>query len=293
MRGLQRAPELIIDIIIADPRDLRPKHHLAFLAEYWREAGHTVRVVEALSDDQPGDIGILHVDLTVVSDQIIDWADRYPVLVNRRLRDISKRVISRQLVSRDDDHSGAVIVKTDLNRGGKPELRRKRLWFLREPWAVLRRELARRTDWRLARTLPPDDYPILPSKQDVPAWVWQSPELVVERFAPEKIDGLFASRIWVFLGDRGYGRLELSESPTGRGTRAVERRYTSEIPEELHAFRRKHGMEFGKIDWVLTADGPVIFDANRTPSRVTVPVGEDRDVMIDLSEGILSFVRSS
>jgi hypothetical protein len=44
---------------------------------------------------------------------------------------------------------------------------------------------------------------------------------------------------------------------------------------------------------VHTADGPVIFDANRTPSRVTVPVGEDRDVMIDLSEGILSFVRSS
>jgi hypothetical protein len=33
----------------------------------------------------------------------------------------------------------------------------------------------------------------------------------------------------------------------------------------------------------------VIFDANRTPSRVTVPVGEDRDVMLRVSEGILAF----
>ncbi len=283
---------MIIDIIITNRRDLRSRHHLSFLAEYWREAGHSVRVVEAMSDDRPGDIGILHIDLTVVPDEILAWGDRYPVLVNRGLRDISKRVISQNLVSRDDDWHGAVIVKTDLNRGGKPELRRERFWFLREPWLVLRRELARRGDWRLARALPPNDYPVLPAKQDVPEWVWQRHDLVVEKFLPERVDGLFASRIWVFLGDRGYGRLELSQSPTGRGARAVERRYTYEIPEELRAFRRMHGMEFGKIDWVLTNDGPVIFDANRTPSRVTVPVGEDRAMMMDLSEGILSFVRS-
>jgi hypothetical protein len=280
---------LIIDIIIANRRDLRPKHHMAFLAEYWREAGHTVRVVEVLSDDRPGDVGILHIDLTIIPDQIVAWGDRYAVLVNRKLRDISKRAISQHLVSRDDDYSSAVIVKTNLNRGGKPELRRKRFWFLREPYAVLRREVARRGDWRVARALPPNDYPVLPSKQDVPEWVWQDPDLVVEKFLPERVDGLFASRIWVFLGDRSYGRLELSTSPTGRGTRAVERHYTFEIPEELQAFRTNHEMEFGKIDWVLTENGPVIFDANRTPSRVTVPVGVDRDVMVGLSKGILAF----
>lgn len=291
LKKADRAPDLVIDIIIANRRDLRPRHHLAFLAEYWREAGHAVRVVKALSDDRPGEIGILHIDLTVVSDEILAWGDRYPILVNRGLRDISKRAISRHLVSRDDDYLGAVIVKTNLNRGGKPELRREWFWFLREPWLVLRRELARRGDWRFARALPPNDYPVLRSKREVPEWVWQRRELIVEKFLPEQVDGLFASRIWVFLGDRGYGRLELSESPTGRGARAVDRCYTYEIPEELRAFRRKHGMEFGKIDWVLTNDGPVIFDANRTPSRVTVPVGEDRAVMMDLSAGILSFAR--
>lgn len=283
------AAELNIDIVTTDPRDFRPKHHMAFLAGYWREAGHTVRVVEAMGDDRPGDIGILHIDLTVIPSAVLAWASRYPVLLNRGFPDCSKRSISRHLVSRGDTYRGAVIIKTNLNRGGKPEMMRERHWFLRDPWGTFRRELARRGNWRFARNLPPNDYPVLPSTEDVPEWVWRSPDLVVEKFLPERIDGLYASRIWVFLGDRGYGRLELSASPTGRGADAVDRRWITEIPEELHAFRRRQGMDFGKIDWVMTEDGPVIFDANRTPSRVTVPVGEDRDVMLRVSEGILSF----
>ncbi|WP_187969855.1 hypothetical protein [Aquibium microcysteis] len=278
-----------IDVIVESARDLRPMHHMAFLMAFWREGGHAVRVVQALADEAPGDVGILHIDLTRIRQSTLDWARRYPSLVNGGLQDISKRKISHNLVTADDPYAGPVIVKTDLNRGGKPEMRRDRLWFLKQPLGLLRREFARRGLWRSVRELPPNDYPVLPAKELVPAWVWKDRSLVVEKFLPERAGDLFASRIWVFLGDQGYGRLELSESPTGRGTRAVERRHDPEVPVEVRAFRERHRMDFGKIDWAYSQDGPVVFDANRTPSRVSIPVGEDRDVMQRLSTGIASF----
>jgi hypothetical protein len=275
-----------IDLIISNRRDLRPFHHAGFLTKYWEQQGHRVRVVQAYSSVDPAEIGFLHVDLTRLDHELLEWAKRYRLLVNGRPRDISKRAISANLVAQQDGYQGPVIVKTDLNRGGKPELRRGKAWFLRQPLTSLRREVARRLDWRLARALPPNDYPVLERKELVPDWVWRDPSLVVEKFLPERQGGHYVSRIWVFLGNRGYGRREVSESATGRGGRALERSYDPVIPDEVRDFRARHEMDYGKIDWAYSASGPVVFDANRTPSRVTSPAGEDLDVMMELARGI-------
>lgn len=61
---------------------------MAFLAAYWREAGHAVRVVEAMGDDRPGDVGILHVDLTVVPDEVPVGEDRDVMI------DLSKGILA-------------------------------------------------------------------------------------------------------------------------------------------------------------------------------------------------------
>ena len=46
----------------------------------------------------------------------------YPTVVNRRVTDISKRRISTNLVGPHDTYSGPVILKTDRNFGGLPQM---------------------------------------------------------------------------------------------------------------------------------------------------------------------------
>ena len=47
--------------------------------------------------------------------------DAHPRVVNRQVRDSSKRRVSRNLVRPGDGWEGPVIVKTDRNHGGLPE----------------------------------------------------------------------------------------------------------------------------------------------------------------------------
>ncbi len=280
---------MTIDIIVSSNRDLRPFHHIRFLTEIWQNSGHQVRTVQAFSDEEPADVGFLHIDLTHIDAGVVEWGHRYATLINQFPTDISKRRISTNLVSHSDKYEGPVIIKTDLNRGGKPEFYREKRRLFSDPAELIRRELARRGAWRFARTLPPNDYPVMDRKSDVPDWVWSKPEFVVEKFLPERQDGLYVSRIWVFLGDQEYGRVEMGESPTGRGARAVRKMWCDEIPDSIRAFRSSLKMDYGKIDWAMGVDGPEVFDANRTPSRVTVPVGEDLEVMKRLAGGIKCF----
>jgi glutathione synthase/RimK-type ligase-like ATP-grasp enzyme len=41
------------------------------------------------------------------------------------------------------------------------------------------------------------------------------------------------------------------------------------VPDEVHEFRRKIGMDFGKIDFVVREGRAVILDVNPTPSVST------------------------
>ena len=59
------------------------------LAKTWREDGH--EVVFAFGPRfVPGDVGILHVDLSVVPDPYLESAARYPVVLNGGISDIRK-----------------------------------------------------------------------------------------------------------------------------------------------------------------------------------------------------------
>ena len=70
-------------------------HHLA---EFWREDGHTVSYVYGLKRFVPADIVLVHVNLSVVPSDYLEFASRYPLVLNGKIRDIRKSSFSKNLV---------------------------------------------------------------------------------------------------------------------------------------------------------------------------------------------------
>ena len=91
------------------------------LVKYWREAGYRVTFQFGIKSFIPADIVFVHVDLSVVPNEYLEFAARYPIAINGEIKDIRKTVISENLVKLNDDWQGAVIVKSDLNYAGEPE----------------------------------------------------------------------------------------------------------------------------------------------------------------------------
>jgi hypothetical protein len=107
---------------------------------------------------------------------------------------------------------------------------------------------------------------VLQSIADVPAWVWSAPELLVEKFVPERTgSGLYSVRGWVFCGDRGYAYRVISEEPIVKPRTAVRISYLEAPPAALKQRRRDLNFDYGKFDYVEHEDGPILLDANKTP----------------------------
>ena len=160
------------------------------------------------------DVIVNHIDLTVVPEAYVQFMARYPVAINGRCTDISKRTVSANLVTNGDGWDGPVIVKTDRNHGGRPE---RRLGWGRIALLVSPNAWLSRGRWRTRSMLVPDDYPIFESAAKVPPDVWRNPLLVVERFLPEREDDLFVVRSMAIFGDKGVTRRRLSQIPDRQG----------------------------------------------------------------------------
>jgi hypothetical protein len=182
-------------------------------------------------------------------------------LVNGRALDISKRVVSHNLVTLSDTYAGPVIVKTNDNYYGLLSVPKRRAQVLID---VFRRVASDRT-WRFLRALPRTHYPVLPSKAEIPSWVWRRGDLVVERFLPEIEDGLYVLRCWIFLGKREYVVKFFGREPVVKAGSAVRYEYLDEVPDSLRVERERLGFDFGKFDYVQHEGRAVLLDANKTP----------------------------
>ena len=198
---------------------------------------------------QAADAAILHVDMSLIPQDYLDLAAVYPRTINGTVSDIRKRHVSRNLVGRDDPWPGPVLVKSDLNCGGKPEAR-----------------LARRAGQPLSSSVP--DYQLFDHIAAVPDAVWTDPTRVVERYLPERRGAMNVLRVWSFLGD--YERCTWYSAPETivKGHNIVEFG-PSEVPEVLRAERRRLGFDYGKFDFAIGPEGPVLYDANRTPAYLS------------------------
>ena len=230
----------------------------------WQEAGHRVVVHQGLGAPPPGDLAILHVDQTRVPAAYVKLAARYPRTLNLGAIDIGKRRVSRNLVSPDDAWSGPVIVKTDANSFGNPERRMtEALNRQRGRWP---QRLARRLAQGLRPPTAQENYPIYPDKAAVPRRVWRRPDLVVERFLPQRQGSDYVLNSAFVMGERWIVSSYTAAEPLVKitGLRALIPLF-EEVPETVRRVSRELGLDYGKIDYTVHAGEAQVLDVNPTP----------------------------
>lgn len=216
------------------------------LREMGVKLGHKIAVYRGLPATRPSaDLAIMHVDLTQVPEEYLAFGAGFPRCLNLRVADISKRQVSDALLGEGDPWDGPVIVKSNLNFGGQRE----------QQFAGTAEQ--------------PFDYRIYGSRDAVPEAELRNPDLVLEKFLPERDGDFYVTRFYLFAGEAEHcGRVHAKE-PIVKGHNALGFEFC-EVPESLRQRRRAMGFDFGKIDFVLHDGEPVLLDANKTPA--TMPV---------------------
>jgi len=219
----------------------------------WKPEGRRVFIQEPFAANAPkADCAIVHVDLTHVPPVYAEWAARFPLTVNARALDISKRRICTTLVGPNDDWNGPVVVKTDLNHRGDSE---RRLG-----------QTVPDHDW----ILPDEGYRMFDRKSDVPDRVWRDAGLVVQKLHVERHGEWYVLHQWFFLGDRDIVSTYYGTSPMLKQATMTKRPpLTFNIPDALRARRAELGFDYGKFDYVIEEGVPHLIDANTTPNNGT------------------------
>lgn len=239
-------------------RDLR-RYDIMHVASYWKAAGHDVICVFGTQVYIPADIAILHIDLSLVPQRFIDFANRYPLCLNTQAVDIRKSTISSQLLRQNDDYNGQVIVKTNENSGGVPERVNGNGWT--RAARQFRQFHLRMQDRIVIRK--PSEYRVFARLDDVPDEVFSRTDLVVERFLPERDGEFYCTRAYLFLATGQSCQMTVSRNPivsVGNSERFVE----CDIHPSVIAWRQQLGFDYGKFDYVIHEGQVVLLDANKT-----------------------------
>ena len=266
----------------------RTNYLIGHLAACWRDAGHHVTSLFGVRTFEPADVVVVHVDLSVVPPEYLEFARRYRVVVNGGIADVRKSAFSRNLLRRGDAYDGPVIVKSNLNYAGIPErlLGRSRLAMSVDH--VVSRVPAVRTR-RGLRFGTPADYRVYESVRDVPAAAFASEEIVVEKFLPERENGLYCLRLFHCLGDRWTCVVNRSADPIVRAENKVSRAEIDPHPDILE-LRKTLALDYGKIDYVVRDGRAVVFDVNKTPGHGATIQPHATERFRRLAAGLSSFL---
>lgn len=258
-----------IAVLLHETDQQRPsqRYIVHLLADYWREWGHDVRFIYGVRRAEAADLLFVHVDLSVVPEEYLEFASRYPVTINGGVYDVRKSRITTNLVTTGDGWRGPVIVKSDLNYAGLPEKIRLRS-KLETRWPLmgrlLRRTPRRITSWfEAAEFAGPEDYKIYEDMSSVPAAHARDKRLVIERFLPELEGGLYHTRVYQFLGNRWVSVRMGSQKPIVKAHTSV-RAERVEPHQYVTEWREKLDMDYGKFDYVVINGKAVLLDANKT-----------------------------
>jgi len=275
----------------------RPGHHhylIGGLAEAWEQQGLEVLWAYGLRERPEADLLIPQVNLTHLPPRYLEYIRSYPAVVNREVVDIAKRAVSTHLLRGDEEYRGPVIVKTDCNFGGRPEFRLSHRWppVVGRLWqgAVRLAELATRQPLAWQRVLL--TYPVYASLAEVPAGVLRNPALVMERFVPEREGDQYVVRYLLCLGDRVRNVRVTGPTPFVKEPLCPVAEEVPQVPEAVLAYRRRLGLDYGKIDYTLHDGEAVILDVNRTVGRTGTPAARARTVSL-LADGIWSLLPGS
>lgn len=255
--------------------------------DLWKKMGIDVVILRGIEHFEPADALFMHVDLTVTPGNYLSFSKMYPVVINGKISDISKRKISSNLLTIPDIYHDKVLVKTDLNCGGGMERRLSR----RRPLTRLMNRIKKRLPWYLNGYLPPENYPIFDCPMHVPSAVWWNKHLVVEKFLPEREGNHYCLRQWVFMGDREMSQRTVSSQPIVKACNILHREEDIPIPDALRNVRAAMGFDYGKFDFVMIDGEAILLDANRTPSFNASNASPARMTILgELSRGMLSLL---
>ena len=234
------------------------KYEISLLADQWRKQGHKVRFVFGTSQRVDGDICFVHVDLSRVPKSYLQYARRFPVVINGQVSDITKSSFSKIRVKNKQDYSGPVIVKSNLNHGGWPEAKNR--------FPMLLLTLVRAFQKFGVKSLFPisqADYRIYDRCNLVPDRYFKSPEHIVEQLITEKEGDLFCLNIYKFLGDFGSAERLYAKSPIITGFNPIGRDFI-DTPSEIRKIQKDLHLDYGKLDYVLRDGKIVLLDVNKT-----------------------------
>ncbi|TPM81696.1 hypothetical protein FKO01_61000 [Mesorhizobium sp. B2-3-3] len=246
--------------------------------EQLKSRGHSVRIQQGPSKTHGADIAVLHVDATTTSADYVDYARGFPFCLNVGAADISKRLISGALIAEGDAWQGPVIVKSNLNNQGIPEI------------------LLNRRSKRAGKPPPfphlqaPQPYEVYGSLGEVPDDIFECDDLVVEKFIPETEPDGFAVRFWVFCGERERCTRHVSPNSLVKASQTF-RREPVPVPDEMRERRRELAFDYGKFDFVLHEGRAILLDANKTPGRPQNLVKMFAAGASDLADGFEGLIR--
>lgn len=234
------------------------RHHMvSVIADDLAELGVEVVHLYGTGKFVPADAIFVHVDRSVVPEDVVRFAARYPRQINPLARDIRKRTFADGLLEPGDSYGGPVIVKSDLNYGGAPELTNRTL--AERAMAKAGRMLTRQPEIRI---LTKSDYRVFPSLSDVPPGYFGLGN-VVQKLMLEKDGEKNVLREYIFLGNRHFENVERSASEIITEDEHVSCQPFTPHPRLLN-MRRRLKLDYGKIDYVMAGGEPFIFDANKT-----------------------------
>ncbi len=225
-------------------------------AEYWREDGHEVIPIFGVTQFVPADLIIVHVDLSVVPEEYLNFARRYPVVLNGAVKDIRKSTFSRLRLKPCDLYEGKVIVKSNYNYAAGPE---RDLGVALDP-----RGVSASFFWS------PQDYQIYENPKAVPAVLFDDPNVIVEKFQPEYVDGLYYMRAMLFVGDHVTCSRISSREPIVNASTLVHMDRVEPHPD-IVKLRKEMGFDLGKFDYVMHEGNALLLDANKTTGGISGP----------------------
>lgn len=279
--ALQTEQQLSIHLLEPLESDLLDIHLVSQLALHWKKSGH--RITSGPTNLVDTDVCICHWDRTVVPKDFLPENPDGKICLNFDILDISKRNYSALELKENSNWNGEVIIKSNFNCFGVLEWNMKKKSLLER----IRKSLSVKY-WKYVRMLPPKTYPVLENIEQVPNWVWSDPDLLVEKFMPEREGEFYCLRSWLFFGNRGYLFRLFSHDKVIKVKNTVHYEFLdSEPPPELVDFRRKHQIDFGKLDYVVIDGKAIVVDLNKTPTMGSDP---NKPRVIGLSQGLYDFI---
>ena len=258
------------------------------VVQHWSERGVQFELATDLRAAPAGDIGWQHLDATKVGTDYQRVLARYPVVINGGSVDVHKRRTASHIVTKDDSWDGPVIVKTDLNYGGRADDWAYRWRPMRHSWFHSVRD---KFPAVISGRMDPHAYPIHPSKATVPLWVWLDRRFVVQRFLAERKNERYAIRRWFFFGESEFAYLSYGSLPIVSGDDHAEWERLDAPPDELRKLRTSLGLDYGKIDYAELDGELVVYDVNPAVSA-DGPAGSvlQREMVVALVPGLESFL---